>query len=293
MQTAWELLKATIATWLTEDCQRHAAALSFYLVLSLSPLLILLFAIVGAILGQDTIQTYLLEQITLIAGPEVASTMSNLLASIGPSSASVTASLFGLGILVYTASIFLAQVHRTLNILWKVPSAFSRYGALTIIRQHMFAIVMMVGIIVFFFFSFVVGGIITLVTRQVLDLVPELSLLSERLDTSLFVLLALVFAVICLMFKYVSDAHVRWRDVFVGALFTVILFGIGEEILEIYLRQVSVSSLYGAAGSLIVFLLWIYYTTQIFLLGAVFTYVFAERRGFPIRPRTSGTDAHK
>lgn len=168
MQTAWELMKATIATWLTEDCQRHAAALSFYLVLSLSPLLILLFAIVGAILGQDTVQSYLLEQITLVAGPEVASTMNNLLDSVGPSSASLTASLFGLGVLVYTASIFLGQVHRTLNILWKVPYASSRHGVLTIIRQHMFAIVMMVGIIVFFFFSFVFGGVITLVAQQLL-----------------------------------------------------------------------------------------------------------------------------
>lgn len=273
------LLKETCIQWLEHKAPRLAAALAYYMVFSLAPMLIIAIAIAGAIFGEDAARGQIVGQISDVVGQEAASIIEKALSNASRPDLSNFASLISVGVLFFAASGVFAQLQDALNTIWGVQPKPGREVIQFIIKRIIsFAIVISIGFLVILslLLSAAIAGLIQL------ELIPGLSELWQYVSTVIsFVLTTILFA---LIFKFLPDAKVAWSDVWIGAILTSVLFAIGRWLLEWYFAQTGFGSTYGAAGSLIVLLAWVYYSAQILFLGAEFTEVYARKYGSHITP---------
>lgn len=285
MQNLWHRIKLAIRVWEESDCASLAASLSFHLLLSLSPLLILLTFGVNLFLDQQNVQDFIVEQVTEIVGTDVAEVVDFILTSVGEREGrnqELLLSLIGLGILVFAASTFLGQVYKALNLILhsseedNLDEGTSRVGLYRILRQRLAALLMLVGLLAYFFISIILTTIIRSAGSELAEIWPTLAVLARRLDLSSYLSLSLVFLLIVIMYRFVPLHQMPWFNIIIGAAFTTILFSVGMVLFQLFINRVTLSSVYGAAASLMVLLIWVYYTSHIFLAGAVFTYVFAS-----------------
>ncbi|WP_222597808.1 YihY/virulence factor BrkB family protein [Euhalothece natronophila] len=279
LKELFALLKETFTQWLGHKAPRLAAALAYYMVFSLSPMIIIAIAIAGAIFGEDAARGQIVAQMSDVVGEEAANIMERAIANASRPDLSNFASLISLGVLFFAASGVFAQLQDALNTIWGVqPKPGLVVRQFIVKRIISFAIVVGIGFLVILslFFS---AAITTLIQ---LELIPGLSELWQYISTVIsFVLTTILFA---LIFRFLPDAKVSWSDVWIGAIITSVLFGIGRWLLEWYFARTGFGSTYGAAGSLIVLLAWVYYSAQILFLGAEFTEVYARKYGSRITP---------
>lgn len=273
------LLRETFIQWLGHKAPRLAAALAYYMVFSLAPLLMIAIAIAGAIFGEDAARGQIVGQISGVVGEEVASIIQSAISNASRPDLSNFASLISVGILFFAASGVFAQLQDALNTIWGVQPKPGREVIQFITKRiFSFAIVISIGLLVILslLFSAAISGLIQL------ELIPGLSMLWKYISIIIsFTLTTILFA---LIFKFLPDAKVAWSDVWIGAIITSVLFGIGRWLLEWYFAKTGFGSTYGAAGSLIVLLAWVYYSAQILFLGAEFTEVYARKYGSHITP---------
>jgi membrane protein len=259
-----------------DQAPRLGAALAYYTVLSLAPLLILLIAFAGLVFGREAAQGQLFGEIQSMVGKEGAEAIQQMLAGASKPATGAIASIIGFLTLVFGASSVAGELQAALNIIWDRPTD-SGEGVVGIVTQRSKALGVVLGCGFLLLVSLVVSSMIAAAGRFLTGLlpIPEFVMQSVMFVVSVLVITG-VFAV---LFKYLPDVKVQWQDVFIGAAFTALLFTIGKFAIGMYLGKASFGSTYGAAGSLVIVLVWVYYSAQIFFFGAEFTQVYAGQYG--------------
>lgn len=282
----WRLLKETIQEWNNDKASRLAAALAYYTVFSLAPLLIIAIAIAGLLFDRADVQTQLTAQIQSLVGQEGAALVETALenANRPGENTGVVASLISVVLLLLGASGVFAQLQDALNTVWNVE-AKPKNAAKGFVRKRLLSFAMVLTIGFLLMVSLVVSTVLTALSSHLSNVLPGVDALWQLLNIALSLfLLTLLFA---MMYKYVPDVQIGWHDVWLGASITAVLFTIGKFVLGLYLGNGGFGSTYGAAGSIIIVLAWVYYSAQILFFGAEFTQVYARRYGSKILP-----DAH-
>lgn len=274
------MLKESGQEWLNDKVPRLGAALAFYSVLSVGPLLLIVIAVAGLAFGRDAVSGYLYEEIRNQVGDIGAQAIQAILASSANRSSGIVATLIGVGTLIVSATGFFAQLQDAMNVVWNVDENRKQHWT-AFFRKRLLSFALIIGIGFLLLLSLVVSAALATLSAFVADYTP--SFMTHVLNhTVSFVVTTFMFAMV---FKILPDVKIRWRDVWVGAAITAILFSLGKYLIGLYLGQSALSSAYGAAGSLIVLLVWIYYSTQIFFFGAEFTQVYSRYFGTEIQPR--------
>ena len=283
VKTILSLLKEAFKEWQQDKASLLAAALAYYTVFSITPLLVIAIAIVGAVFGQDTARGEILAQMNDLVGEQGAKAIEMALDNASQPEISSIASIISVVILLIGASGVFAQLQEALNTVWNVK-AKPNGGIWLFIRKRLLSFGMVLAIGFLLLVSLVLSAVLSGISKLEVDLLPGLNSFWEFLNFSVsFGFIAVLFA---LIYKYLPDVKIRWKDVWVGAFTTALLFSLGKYLIGLYLGRGSLGSAYGAAGSLIVFLAWVFYSAQILLFGAELTQVYARRYGRNIRPNS-------
>ena len=264
LKTTFTLLKYTAKAFGEDNASRLAAALAYYTLFSITPLLIIVIGITGMVIGQNQAQADIMAQIEANAGPQVAEAVTGLIGNVSRPAAGAVATLIGTLVLIWGASQVMAQLKDSFNTIWRItpdPTA----GFLFTIRQKLIALAMVLVLGFLSLLSLLVSTAIATLNALLTERIPFLTSLLSILDilTTLLVLTPL-FA---LIFRTLPDTKITWRDVGPGAMVTAVLFLLGKFLIGWYLSFSGVASAYGAAGSLIVLLLWVYYSAQLLFWG--------------------------
>lgn len=275
-KTVWYLLSTTIEEWNADHATQMAASLAYYTIFSIAPLLIIATAIAGRIYGSEVAREQILFQIAQYTDPQIANLVGTIVGNASAPRANTIATIIGVLVLIFGASNVFVALKYSLDRIWDVPVPFIRSWREAVVhRIMMLLMVFLCGLLLFV--SLVLSVVVTGASEWIDVYWPLLGGLSRFSNFMLFfVITVFVFA---LIYKYMPDVRLAWRDVFLGALATSLLFSIGRYLISMYLRHSSISSTFGTAGSLVVLLLWIYYSAQLFFLGAEFTQVYARTRG--------------
>lgn len=276
-----KLLKETFQEWQNDKASVLAAALAYYTVFSITPLLVIAIAIAGAVFGQDTARREIIQQINELVGEQGAQAIETALANANQPQLGSIASIISVLVLLVGASGVFAQLQQALNTVWNVK-AKPNGGIWEFIRKRLLSFGMVLAIGFLLLVSLILSAILAGIGKLEINLIPGLTPLWQLLNFAIsFGLISLLFA---LIYKYLPDVKIRWKDIWVGAIITALLFTLGKFLIGLYLGRGSLGSAYGAAGSLIVFLAWVFYSAQILLFGAEFTQVYARKYGRRIRP---------
>ena len=279
VKAAWKLLSVTISDWTDDKVPRLGAALAYYTVFSLTPMLVIAVGIAGFFFGEEAARGHIVDQIRGLVGDQGAKAIQDMVENAGREKASgAIATAIGLVMLLFGASGVFGELQDSLNTIWGVKPRPGR-GVLGIVKDRFASFTMVIGI-----------GFLLLVS---LILSAALAALGTALGggeegalhlINMLVSFAVITALFAAMYKYVPDVRIEWRDVWIGAVVTSGLFTLGKFAIGLYLGKSSVASAYGAAGSLVILLVWVYYSTQIVFFGAEFTKVYAKHYGSGIRP---------
>jgi membrane protein len=271
----WRDLKQTVSNWLDHEGPRLAASLSLYSLLSLAPLVILTMALASLAFGRSAAQQALIDEVRNLMGGEGAITVQTVIEHGKEPHAGGVAAVIGVIILIIGASSVFGELQSALNKIWEVKPA-SDAGLWSLLTSRLVSFALVLGFGFLLLVSLVFSAALTAFGRY---FSAHLSLPTVVLvATNALVSFAGIFVLIALILRYVPDVSLRWKDVWQGALATAILFTAGKALLGLYLGSTAVGSAYGAAGSLIVVILWVYYSAMIFYFGAEFTRVRARRR---------------
>jgi membrane protein len=281
MHTFFEIFKQTLAQWIEDKAPRLAAALAFYTIFSLAPLLVVAVAVAGAVFGEDAARGAISAQFEDLAGASGATLIETALKNASQTGAITIAGIISLLVLLFGATAVFAQLQDALNTIWDVQPEPGR-PIQTVIQQRFTAFTMVLGIGFLLLVSLVISAILNVLQQYASEVLPGLEFLWQFANIGIsFVITTLLFAMI---FKILPDVHIVWGDVWIGAIVTAVLFTIGKSLIGIYLGQSGIGSIYGAAGSLAVILIWVYYSGLILFLGAEFTQVYSRRYGTHIKP---------
>lgn len=282
ISTIWELLKVTVSQWKQDQASLMAAALAYYTIFSLAPLLIIVIAIAGTVFGQAA-EGELVTQMQGLIGKEGAQLIQTALenASKFDLSQGIIPTLVNIGFLLSGATVVFVQLQKSLNLIWGVqpkPGNDIKH----FLRKRLLSFSMVLVIAFLLLVSLVISTLLVIIGHYLRDLVPGFTYLWQLLNFLVaFGIVTLLFAMI---FKILPDAKIAWIDVWMGAAITAVLFNIGKSVLGFYLGKTSFASIYGAAGSLVIILTWVFYSAQILFLGAEFTQVYTKKWGKEIVP---------
>ena len=274
MAAAWKLLVDTALSFVDDEVLSRGAAVAFYAITSLAPVLLIVIAIAGLVFGRDAAQDAISGQFSTLMGAQAADVLQSVIASASTRSSSIVATILGIVMLIATASGVFGEMQAALNTIWKTRSRETTLSRLIRARVASLGLVAALGFLLMV--SLVVSAGLTGFASY-LDRLPVGTLVLSGLNFAVsWLLFALLFGAI---YKVLPDRTLQWKDVIVGALMTSLLFNIGKTLIGWYIGSSAVASSYGAAGGLIVLLLWVYYSAQIFLFGAEFTKIYANTHG--------------
>jgi membrane protein len=282
LSPVWGLLSETYKEWRKDNAQTLGAALAFYATFSMAPLLIIVIAIFGVILGKETVQVEILRRAQeLIGAPGAAAVKMMIGAAYRPGSG-LPATIIGILVILIGSTSALVMLKQALNIMWGArpdPKA----SVWTLVKGRLLSFVMILIIGLLLVLSLVVSITLSFVAEFLQNWFPVPVFSIQVADWGLSILLiTLLFAMV---FKILPDVKIAWSDVWVGSAITAILFTLGKILFGMYLARSSISSAYGAASSLAIILMWVYYSAQVLFIGAEFTQVYANRYGTQAKPR--------
>jgi membrane protein len=284
----WPVVKQAATEWSSDNAPRLGAALSYYTIFSIAPVLIVVIAVAGMFLGAQAAQGEIARQLGTMIGPEAAKTIQDAVAKASAHRSGTIASIIGIATLLVGASGVMLELQGALNTVWKV---LPKPGAN--ITRFLRARVLALGLVLSFGFillvSMVASAGLEVLSKWMGGYLPGWVILGYALNYG--VSIAVVAAFFALLFKVLPDATVAWKDVWVGAFITSVLFHLGKYGIALYIGRASVASTFGAAGSLAVLLVWIYYSSQILLFGAELTRAYADRYGSRVRPDENAVEA--
>ncbi|WP_119071651.1 YihY/virulence factor BrkB family protein [Aggregatilinea lenta] len=286
----WRLIKQTIKEWQEDKASRYAAALAYYTVFSLGPLLLIVIVLVGAVWGQDAARGQVYQQLRDTAGEDTARAIQDLIQNLNESQSSGLAAVIGIVGLVVGATSIITQLQDSLNSIWGVELQ-SEGGIVGMIKGRGMAFLLIIGLGGLLLLSLVSDTVLNGLAGEISDLLPSAAYLVLLQVLNIVVFLGLLALAFAMVYKVLPAVDLSWSDVGVGALVTAVLFVIGRYAISLYLARSSTTSAYGAAGSFILILVWVYYSAQIFFVGAEFTQVYARRHGKLIRPSENAQPA--
>lgn len=279
--TTFQILKQTVQEWIADDAPRLAAALSYYTAFSLAPLLIVIIALVGVFFGAEAARGEIVARLTSALGRDNAAFIEQIVQNASNEEHSgAIATVISFVILLFGASGVFGQLQGSLNTIWDVKNVPG--GVWNTLRRRLLSFGMIIVIGFLLLVSLIISSVIAALDEFVVGILPGMQLIMQLV--SFIISFGVVTILFALIYKYLPDVEIKWRDVIVGALFTSLLFNIGRWLLAIYLGRTTTTSTYGAAGSLVVLLLWVYYSAQIVLFGAEFTQVYAKHAGSKTLP---------
>jgi len=283
MPALWSFTREVVEEFLAESPLQLAAALSFYTLLSLSPLVLVVVGVTGLVWSAPQVREQLLSQIGQMVGPAGAQTIEMVLSNATERGKSAVSVLIGIVTLLVGATTVFGQLQAALNQIWKVKARPTRnvVGGLLRTRVLSLGLVVLLGFLLFV--SLLMSAALAALHASLSSsgLVPGSHVWSVLNGIVSF---AVITVLVAMVFKVLPDVRIDWSQVWIGAAVTAALFGVGRFLISLYLSRASIASSYGAAGSLVVFLVWVYYSSLIFLFGAEFTRVLARRRGARIVP---------
>ncbi len=270
-----DLVKDTYLAWDCDKCPRLGASLAFYTALSMAPIVVVALAIAGFFFGEKAAQGELVWQIRDLVGPDGAKVVEAMVQGAGKKSNGVFATILGLITLFFGAGSVVTELRDALNTIWKAPPA--RFGFYRLAKDKFFSFTVVLGVGFLLLVSLAVSTVLVAVGAffNTLLPMPEWALQMVNFLVS-FVVISLLFGII---YKVIPDVKIEWKDVVLGSAVTSFLFTIGKLLIGLYLGRATFSNTYGAAGSLVVFLVWVYYSAQIFFFGAEFTRTYTYKLG--------------
>lgn len=278
LQRIWPLVKETVSSWIDDDAPSMGAALAYYTVFSVAPLLLIVIAVAGLVFGQEAARGEIMGQLSGLLGTDSARAVEDLLESVNNPEAGVLATLLGIVVLLIGATTVFAELQSALDRIWRAPERPAGSGLWALLRSRLLSLGMVLGLGFLLMVSLVVSAGLSALGKW---WTPWLSSGAVELAQTInvgasMVLLSAIFAMI---YKWMPRVKVAWSDVWVGAVITALLFTLGKSLIGLYIGRSGVASAFGAAASLVVLLVWVYWSAQIFLLGAEFTWVWANRHG--------------
>ncbi|MBB6609848.1 YihY/virulence factor BrkB family protein [Pontibacter sp. Tf4] len=278
----FSLLKTSVSEFLDNDSLRLAAALAFNAIFSIPPLLLIIIKAAGFFLGEAAVSGELSNQISTAVGPEAAKQVETIVQN-ATLSESGWALWVGIGTLLFAGTTFFVTLQQSLNTVWNLKVKPTN-GILRMAKERLFSFGIILSIALLMLFSLVMSAAISILSGYISDMLPGIGVWLIKL-IDFIVSVGLISLLFTLIFKYLPDGIIRWKDTLIGAVVTALLFGLGKFLISWYIGTSDPGSAYGAAGSIIVILVWIYYSSMIVFFGAEFTQQYAERYGQHIRPK--------
>jgi len=272
----WRLLTSTVNAWLDDYAPSMGAALAFYTLFSIAPLLLIVISVTGFFFGEAAARAEIFAQISLMVGEDSATTLDTVLKSLDKPAASLLGMLVGLGTLLIGATTVFVELQNAMDRIWQVPLRPDFSGVRDFFRVRLLSLGLVLGIGFLLLVSLVLSALMAALGKWWAPWFGEFALVADAVN--FVVTLTFITAVFAMIYKWMPRTAVAWRDVWIGALITALLFTVGKTLIGLYIGRSAVASVFGAASSLVVLLLWVYYSAQVFLLGAEFTWVFAQRR---------------
>jgi membrane protein len=287
LKILWGVARDTVSDWITHNASSLGAALAFYTLFSIAPILVIAMAVAGSVFGPSVAETQVLDQMRGLLGDAGAKAVQSLLASAHQSPLKGIAAAIGIVTLLIGATSVFGELQNTLDYIWKSPKKSSA-SWWRIVRSRILSVGLILGVGFLLMVSLLVSAALSALGAWFQTFLVQWNVILPALD--LVLSLGLTTVLFAMIYKYVPREDLGWGDVWIGGLVTACLFTVGKQLIGLYLGRSSLSSAYGAAGSIMVLLLWIYYSAQIFLLGAEFTHVFtyavgsrSARRGGSVR----------
>lgn len=280
-RTWFVLARETLAEFFDDRAPMLGASVAYYTLFSLAPLLVIALAIAGFFFGQEASSGQLASTLAGLLGPQGAQAVQDMVAHARRPGAGILATLLGVAALVFGAGGVFGQLQVAMDTIWDVRRRKGR-GVKGFVKDRFFSFAMVLGVGFLLLVSLLVTAVLSATGQLLRGSLPGGDALWMVLN--FLISLAILSLLFALLFKVVPDVEVAWRDVLLGGFLTAVLFTVGKSLIGLYLGRGAIGSAYGAAGSLVVVLVWIYYSAQIFFLGAEFTQVYANRLGHGSRP---------
>lgn len=278
MRTLRLFIEAGKAFW-EDNAMRMGASIAYYTLFAIAPILIIVIAVAGAVFGPEAVRGEIVSEVDELIGDEGARALQALLEGASRDRHTPMATAIGIGTLVFAATGAFMQLQAAFNTIWRASASGSAIRSFLISRMQAFGLVLALGFLLLV--SLIVSAALAVGDRWVDAYLPFAPLVLELLHGA--VALSISMGLFTLLFRYLPDTQVRWKDAAVGAFITAGLFAVGKHVIGFYLGRTAVASVYGTAGSVLLLLLWVYYAAQIVLYGAEFTRLYAERNDADMR----------
>jgi membrane protein len=273
----WELVKTAAASWSDDYAQSMGAALAYYTMFSIAPLLLIVISVAGLIFGLEAARGEIFAQLQGMMGEEGAAAIQGLLESASKPAKSVLATIISVVLLLIGATTVFAELQDDLDRIWRAPDRQKTAGVWGLLRSRLLSFGMILGIGFLLMVSLVASAALSALGKWWAPLFGGWEVLAQLVN--FIVSFGLTTTVFAMIYKIMPRVHIAWRDVWIGAAVTALLFTIGKFLIGLYIGKSGVTSGFGAAGSLVVVLVWVYYSAQIFLMGAEFTWAYAHAFG--------------
>ena len=272
----WLLVKKSVTAWIADYAPSMGAALSYYTVFSLAPTLLIVISVAGLVFGAEAVRGEIFAQLNYLMGPAAAATIQQVLASVHQPARGISGTVIGVALVLAGATSVFGELQNALDRIWRA-SARESSGILSLIHTRLMSFAMILGIAFLLIVSLVLSAAISALGKWWAGAFGHWELLAQTVNAVVgFVITAACFAAI---YRIIPRVTIRWRDVWLGACVTALLSTVGRLLIGIYIGKTGIASVFGAAGSLVVVFVWVYYSAQIFLLGAEFTRQYALTYG--------------
>ncbi|HEY4372336.1 MAG TPA: YihY/virulence factor BrkB family protein [Burkholderiales bacterium] len=276
-RTLLKLCRQAVTAWIGDYAPSMGAAIAYYTVFSIAPLLLIVIAIGGAVFGREAVQGQIVHELTALVGESGATAIQGLLESASNPAHGILATVISIAVLAVGATTVFSELQSALDRIWRVPVPPKQNGVLKLLRTRLLSFGLILGLGFLLLVSLVVSAALAALGKWSSGLIPGWESVLQMANTVVgFGLTTVLFAMI---YKIMPRASIAWADVWIGAGVTAALFEVGKVLIGLYIGKSSITSGLAAAGSLLVLLVWVYYSAQIFLLGAEFTWVFAHHHG--------------
>jgi membrane protein len=285
VKETWKFLVCVFDKWSDDKAPKLGAALSFYTIFSLAPLLIIIISVAGLLFGEEAARGEIVQQIEGLIGREGAEIVQTALKNTSNSESGIIAILVSLFTSIVGSTIVFVELQDSLDLIWKVKPKPGRNLIKGLVRDRLMSFAIVVGAGFLLLVSLIISAAISSLNNFISENLIIIPIWVLEL-INIIISFGIVYILFAMIYKILPDVHNGWSDVWIGALITSLLFVLGKYLIGIYIGTSTLSSTYGAAGSLVVLLLWVYYSAQIIFLGAEFTAVYAERYGSGIIPKS-------
>ena len=284
----WPLIKMSVVSWRKDHASSMGGALAYYTLFSIAPVLIIVIAVAGFFLGPEAARGEIVAQLRGLLGDAGATAVQGLLESASQPEEGIVATVFSIALLVVGATTVFAELQSDLDRIWRAEAAKPLSGLWALLRSRMLSLGMVLALAFLLLVSLVISAALAALGTWWGGLFEGWAVLLEILNFA--VAFAIATGLFALIYKFLPRVDIAWHDVWIGAAVTALLFTIGKVLIGLYIGRSGIASGFGAAGSFVVLLVWVYYSTQIFLLGAEFTWVYAHEHGSRMgKPRPGAT----